>query len=333
MSGPRNVPPLHAAGPRPGCRSGGKPAEAQRRSLWPDEASANRALAVPLRVASDADGTSTTRASSRCSPRAVREVEAAAQRGPVMPSVRTKFQVVALLVREERASVKADLTIDRGPPRRAAQAPRRRRDDPREDRGPRHLAPRAARRGRRHLRRGEVAQARHAERRRRRGGPRGDRAGVRWPSAERPSAGSCRSRSSRASWPTPSSPPTSRPPPPTHGAPAPARQLGAARPALQVLRDGRQRSLGLHGPARADLPAGTARTGADAAPGAGGRGRRRRPPDLPARRRARARQDGAGAARRPGGERLPAARGRPERRQDQLGPRGRAVDARTGRPP
>jgi hypothetical protein len=40
--------------------------------------------------------------------RAVREVEAAVQRGPVMPSVRTKFQVIALLVREERAHVKAD---------------------------------------------------------------------------------------------------------------------------------------------------------------------------------------------------------------------------------
>jgi superfamily II DNA or RNA helicase len=42
--------------------------------------------------------------------RAVRELEAAAQRGPVMPSVRTKFQVVALLVREERARVRADET-------------------------------------------------------------------------------------------------------------------------------------------------------------------------------------------------------------------------------
>lgn len=40
--------------------------------------------------------------------RAVREVEAGAQRGPVRPSGRTKFQVVALLVREERARVKAD---------------------------------------------------------------------------------------------------------------------------------------------------------------------------------------------------------------------------------
>ena len=42
--------------------------------------------------------------------RAVREVEAAAQRGPVRPSVRTKFQVVALLVRQERARIRADQT-------------------------------------------------------------------------------------------------------------------------------------------------------------------------------------------------------------------------------
>jgi superfamily II DNA or RNA helicase len=42
--------------------------------------------------------------------RAVREVETAVQRGSVMSSVRTKFQVVALLVREERARVKADDT-------------------------------------------------------------------------------------------------------------------------------------------------------------------------------------------------------------------------------
>ena len=40
--------------------------------------------------------------------RAVREVEGAAQRGTVPPSARTKFQVVALMVREERARIKAD---------------------------------------------------------------------------------------------------------------------------------------------------------------------------------------------------------------------------------
>jgi superfamily II DNA or RNA helicase len=42
--------------------------------------------------------------------RVVREVESDVQRGLVGPSVRTKFQVVALLVREEQARVKADTT-------------------------------------------------------------------------------------------------------------------------------------------------------------------------------------------------------------------------------
>ena len=40
--------------------------------------------------------------------RVVREVEAAVERGSAAPTVRTKFQVVALLVRDERARVKAD---------------------------------------------------------------------------------------------------------------------------------------------------------------------------------------------------------------------------------
>jgi hypothetical protein len=44
---------------------------------------------------------------------AVREVETAVQRGEVRPSVRTKFQVVGLLVREERANVKASQTINK----------------------------------------------------------------------------------------------------------------------------------------------------------------------------------------------------------------------------
>jgi superfamily II DNA or RNA helicase len=42
--------------------------------------------------------------------RAVREVESAVERAAMRPSVRTKFQVVALLVREERARVNADET-------------------------------------------------------------------------------------------------------------------------------------------------------------------------------------------------------------------------------
>jgi hypothetical protein len=54
--------------------------------------------------------------------RAVREVEAAVQRGSAMTSVRTKFQVVAMLVRQERARVKADESI--GEAQRAGQLKR-----------------------------------------------------------------------------------------------------------------------------------------------------------------------------------------------------------------
>ena len=43
--------------------------------------------------------------------RAVREVEGAAERGKVGPSNRTKFQVIALLMREERARAKADRDV------------------------------------------------------------------------------------------------------------------------------------------------------------------------------------------------------------------------------
>lgn len=51
--------------------------------------------------------------------RAVREVESAVERGAMRPSVRTKFQVVGLLVREERARVNKDQT--RGEAYRAEQ--------------------------------------------------------------------------------------------------------------------------------------------------------------------------------------------------------------------
>ena len=54
--------------------------------------------------------------------RAVRDVEAGAQRGRATPSIRTKFQVVALLTRDERARVKADETSSEA--RRAEQLKR-----------------------------------------------------------------------------------------------------------------------------------------------------------------------------------------------------------------
>jgi hypothetical protein len=44
----------------------------------------------------------------------VREVEAAVQRRSIAPSTRTKFQVIALLVREERARIKADPELSEG---------------------------------------------------------------------------------------------------------------------------------------------------------------------------------------------------------------------------
>ena len=73
--------------------------------MWLDQASAKRALAVPSRRSSDASATAAT--SSRCLSRTVREVEAAARRGRVTPAVRTKFQAVAMLLRDERARVQA----------------------------------------------------------------------------------------------------------------------------------------------------------------------------------------------------------------------------------
>src|SRR5581483_8262870 len=53
--------------------------------------------------------------------RTVREVEAAAQRGRVTPAVRTKFQAIALLLRDERARVRA---ADGSDSRRAEQLKR-----------------------------------------------------------------------------------------------------------------------------------------------------------------------------------------------------------------
>ena len=46
--------------------------------------------------------------------KAVRQVEAAAQRGKVRPSGRTAYQVVAILLREERARVKEDTSVSEG---------------------------------------------------------------------------------------------------------------------------------------------------------------------------------------------------------------------------
>ncbi|MEV5967671.1 DEAD/DEAH box helicase [Kribbella sp. NPDC051952] len=66
------------------------------------QSGATRPATRRRRPADDADGLIQVLA------RGVREVEAAVERGAVRPSVRTKFQIVAMLVREERARVNAD---------------------------------------------------------------------------------------------------------------------------------------------------------------------------------------------------------------------------------
>jgi len=91
----------------------------QRRSLWLDQASARRALAPTAprkqrRVHHRGDVVSVLA-------RTAREVEAAALRGRVTPAVRTKFQAVALLLRDERARVRAAAGSDS---RRAEQLKR-----------------------------------------------------------------------------------------------------------------------------------------------------------------------------------------------------------------
>ena len=67
-----------------------------------------RSTATPTRVRSPRKGTFDNTGLIPVLARAVREVETAASRGPVGPSGRTKYQVIALLVREERARAKTD---------------------------------------------------------------------------------------------------------------------------------------------------------------------------------------------------------------------------------
>ena len=282
-------------------------------------------------------------ASSRPRPRRRRPLGARARRsrdrdgGAARPGARPRaheFQAIALVLRDERARVRADDTMHRRAARRAAQAPRRHRDAPRQDRRPGCRAPGAARRGRQSSpTRRARSSGRCSATRGHRDGRRGGAGRRRSAAAPPPSPASCRSRWSRGSWPTPSSPPTSRPP----GRPRPGRTPLATwellGPLLQLVRARRRRSLGVHGAARARSRRRAGRPGADAAPGPAGRRGRGRPPDLPARRRAGAGQDGPGAARRGGGERLPAARRRAERRQDELGCARPACGRRAARPP
>ena len=320
------------AGRRTGTssRRGERGGHWRRRSPWLDVASANRPLAVPPL---DNQRRVRERGNDGIMPvlaRTVREVEAAVQRGRVMPSVRTKFQVVALLAREERARVRADETSSES--QRTEQLKRL-------DGIAMILAQTAARDTSLLSLLAEDAVVSDAAKSLRRDMLRdaGLEAAAEEVAPPEPAAASAAterrvvpqsviSRQLANPFLAPDFSAARQNAP----AAAPPGQLGAARPALQLVRPRRRRHLGLHGAAPAVLPAGAGWLAADAAPGAGGRRRRRRPPDLPARRRAGPGQDGAGAARRAGSARLPAARRRTERRQDQLGPRGRPLDTQPG---
>ena len=208
--------------------------------------------------------------------RAVREVEASAERGRVQPSGRTKFQVIALLVREERARVKAD---DLSEAQRTGQLKRL-------DGVATILAKTAARDtsllqlldeeavvsdSAKALKRDMVIAA-----------------GIEPPEEEpEPDRDRRAGRHQRASGGTPVGQGATAGQPVPHPRllqrrhqqllTSPARHLGAARTAVPGLRAGLGRSVLVHGAARADLAEGPARPRADEAPG-----RRSSRPPLPA---------------------------------------------------
>ena len=288
------------------------------------------------RATGDARARSTTRASSRSSPAPCARSRPPSSAAGSMPSVRTKFQVVALLVREERArrqgrrgrsprptapsSSSGSTASPPSWPRPPPATPRCCRCSPRTPSSP--TRPRA-------LKREMLESAR------RRGCPRRRQPPSRSPTTGQPDRAPRRAPVGRspASSPTRSSPPTS--PRRADAGPAARRLAGweLLGPLFRSFEYGERRlrrAWRCPSRPRCEAPGGLelmrhqAQVVAAAADG---------PPHLPARRRARSRQDRPGAARRAGRQRLPAARRGPQRRQDQLGPRGRALDARPTRPP
>ena len=230
--------------------------------------------------------------------RAVREVETAVERGRVMPSVRTKFQVVALLVREERNRIKADTESTEA--HRGEQLKRL-------DGVATILAKTAARDTSLLQLLAEDAEVSEAGRTLKRemllaagvDAPVETAArGGRRPDAP-PSAASYPQSVVSRQLANPFLAPDFSAAPSRPASAAPAGQLGAARPAVPLVRVRRRRGVVLHVAARAGRRVqAPERPRADAAPGPAGRGRGGRAPHLPARRRAGARQDRAGAARR-----------------------------------
>ena len=194
--------------------------------------------------------------SSRVLARAVREVEAAVQRGRV-------DAVRAHEVPGRRAAAAGGARPRPGRPTgsdspacRAAQAPGRHRDDPRQDRRPRRRAAGAARRGRRRVRRGPrrssaTCSGPPASRRPPEEEPPVEPAAAAPPPERRVVPQSVVSRQLANPFLAPdfSARPAGR------GPAAPPGRLGAARPAAQLVRARRRRRPGVHGRCRAPTPA------------------------------------------------------------------------------
>ena len=253
--------------------------------------------------------------------KAVREVEAEAERGRIRPGSRTRFQVIALLVREERARVKAD--TEHGEAWKEEQL--RRLDGvatilaKTSVRDPSLLALLAedavVSDSARDLMRDMLKAAGFEV-------PDVEEVEPETPGARRRRARStwCRSPWSRASWPTRSWSPTSpraAARPRTHrlsswellGPLFRSFEYGGKSSCMQLPEPPDQH--GLHVRDGLDLMPHQAQVVAAAARGA---------PHLPARRRAGPRQDRPGTSRGRGGRRVPAARRGPQRGQGQLGP-------------
>ncbi len=258
--------------------------------------------------------------------RGVREVESAVQRGRVTSSVRTKFQVVALLAREERSRVK--VATDLAEPARAEQLKRL-------DGIGTILAKTAAREPALFALLDEGAEVSFdaKELKREMQSAAGLEVAAEEPepvdeamlaAAERqvvPQSVVARQLSNPFLTPD-----FSAAPPRSSG---PRQLMGweLIEPLLESFErasDGASACMALPEPTTLRTPSGRelmkhqAEVIGAASDGA---------PHVPARRRAGAGQDGPGAARRPDRQRLPAAGRRPERREDQLGPRGCALDA------
>ena len=264
--------------------------------------------------------------------RAVREVENAVERRSAMPGVRTKFQVVALLAREERIRVKGDTELTEA---------QRNEQLKRLDGIATILAKTAARDSTLFTLLAEDAVISDAakELRKEMVAAAGleaeveeveevDETAVAATTERRVVPQSVISRQLANPFLAPDFSASDRKPL-THRL-ATWELLGPLFRSFEFAGAGATSCMALPG---AGLAAGRRRPRADAPPGAAGRVRPSGSPHLPARRRAGPRQDRAVAAGRRGRRRVPAAGRRPQRREDELDPRGRHLDAAPRRRP